>query len=168
MKKLIYTSLILIGTFIVKAAYAQQITPAPAGNGNIVRLQFSPYTKHFHEDTAHKNVVLVGVEREYPSGKLDGIALFSNSFGQESLYIYPWGGSYKSLFGVQPLSFKWTAGLLYGYKEPYEDKVPLNYKGFSPGVIFALAYEFKPGWSAQINILGKAGMMAQLNLPLNY
>jgi hypothetical protein len=78
------------------------------------------------------------------------------------------GGSYKSLFGVQPLSFKWTAGLLYGYKEPYEDKVPLNYKGFSPGVIFAFAYEFKPGWSAQINILGKAGMMAQLNLPLNY
>jgi hypothetical protein len=168
MKKSIYRLLILICSFIINAAQAQQSAPAVAQNGNLVRVQLSPYTKHFHANTDHKNVVLVGLEREYPSGKLDGIALFSNSFGQESLFIYPWGGSYKSIFGVQPLSFKWTAGLLYGYKKPYEDKVPMNYKGFSPGLIFALAYEFKPGWSAQVNILGNAGVMAQLNLPLNY
>ncbi len=147
-------------------ALAQQ-SPAPAETKPKLNLMLSPYTKHFNADTEHKNVVLVGIEREHANGKLDGLALFSNSFGQESVYLYPWGGVYKSVFGVQPLSFKWTAGLLYGYKEPYEDKVPLNYKGFSPGVIFGVAYEFKPGWAAQVNILGTAGMMIQLNVPLN-
>lgn len=150
------------------AQHSADAAAAPWSNeGKTLRLQLSPYTHHFNEDTAHKNVVLVGVEREYANAKVDGVAFFSNSFGQESVYIYPWGGSYKSVFGIAPLSFKWTAGLLYGYKEPYEDKVPLNYKGFSPGVIFALAYEFRPGWSGQVNILGKAGVMFQLNVPLN-
>jgi hypothetical protein len=153
---------------------AAQPTPAPpsvlsslAGEGNLLRLQLSPYTYHINADTNHKNVVLVGLEREHPNGKLDGVAFFSNSFGQESIFIYPWGGTYKSIFGQQPLSFKWTAGLLYGYKPPFEKKVPLNHKGFSPGLIFALAYEFKPGWSAQVNVLGTAGVMLQFNVPLN-
>jgi hypothetical protein len=148
-------------------ALAQSNLESMVGVGNKLTLQLSPYTKHLHEDTAHKNVVLVGVEREHPNGKIDGLSLFSNSFGQESAYLYPWGGAYKSILGVQPLSFKWTAGVLYGYKPPYENKVPLNYKGFSPGVIFAFAYELKPGWSAQVNILGTAAVMFQLNAPLN-
>jgi len=134
--------------------------PAPK-----LRLQVSPYTLHFSEDTRHENVYMAGLEREHANGKLDGFTLFSNSFGQESVFIYPWGGVYKNIGGVAPLSFKWTAGLLFGYKEPYENKVPLNYKGFSPGAIIALAYEFKPGWSAQINALGTAALMLQLNVP---
>lgn len=72
---------------------------------------------------------------------------------------------YHGIYGIQSLSFKWTAGLLYGYKEPYENKVPLNYNGFSPGAIIALEYEFKPGWSAQVDMLGTAGLMFQLNMP---
>jgi hypothetical protein len=143
-----------------------QVQPPAVSAAPQLRLQISPYTHHFNADTNHKNVVLLGVEREFSNGKLDGLALFSNSFGQESAYLYPWGGVYKSLLGVQPLSFKWTAGLLYGYKAPYEDKVPLNSKGFSPGLIFGLAYEFKPGWSAQLNILGTAGLMFGVNVPL--
>jgi hypothetical protein len=150
-------------------ALAQQNTEAleSLDNRNTLRLQFSPYSKHFNANTKHKPVVLIGVEREYPNAKLDGIALFSNSFGQECVYIYPWGGSYKSILGVKPLSFKWTAGLIYGYKPPYENKVPFNHKGFSPGAIIALNYEFKPGWSAQINMLGTAGYMLQLDMPFN-
>ena len=69
--------------------------------------------------------------------------------------------------GIRPLSFKWTVGLLYGYKEPYERKVPLNYKGFSPGAVISLAYELKPGWSAKVNMLGTAAFTLQLNVPLN-
>jgi hypothetical protein len=83
------------------------------------------------------------------------------------VYAYPWGGVYHAIGGIKPLSFKWTAGLLYGYINPYENKVPLNYQGFSPGLIVALAYEFKPGWSGQLNFLGTAGVMFQLNAPLN-
>lgn len=132
-----------------------------------MHLQLSPYTLHFSPSEEHKNVYMVGLEREHPGGKLDGFTFFSNSFGQPSIFIYPWGGVYRNILGVKPLSFKWTAGLLYGYKEPYENKVPLNFKGFSPAVIPALAYEFKPGWSAQVNILGTAGLMFQLNKPFN-
>ncbi len=129
--------------------------------------QVSPYTLHFSPSEEHRNVYMVGLEREHTSGKLDGLTLFSNSFGQPSIFIYPWGGIYHGIWGVKSLSFKWTAGLLYGYVEPYENKVPLNHKGFSPGAIIALAYEFKPGWSAQIDLLGTAGLMFQLNLPFN-
>lgn len=135
--------------------------------GSVLRLQFSPYTRHNTYDADHSDVVLIGLEREHPNASLDGISLFSNSFGQPVVYVYPWGGVYREPGGIRHLSFKWTAGLMYGYREPYENKVPLNYKGLSIAVIPALAYEFRPGWSAQVNLLGTAAVMFQLNMPLN-
>ncbi len=148
-------------------AFAQQ----PAADGfsqqdNKLNLMFSPYTYHFTYDTEHKEVFMVGVEREHADAKLDGIVLFTNSFGQPTVYLFPWGGAYHDLGGIKGLSFKWTAGLMYGYVEPYQDKVPFNYKGFSPAIVPALAYDFSPGWSAQIDILGNAGLMFQLNVAL--
>ena len=138
-------------------------SPAP---GPTLSWQASPFTWHYHPSDEHKNVWMVGLEREYASGKMDGFTLFSNSFGQPSAYLYPWGGVYHHILNVQPLSFKWTAGLMYGYVAPYQHKVPLNYHGFSPVVIPAIAYTFKSGWSAQASILGTAGMMFQVNAPL--
>ena len=165
MKKLICIAIGLIVAQLAPMAVAQQSEQAPASPSPKLQWQFSPYSYHFSPSDDHKPVFMVGLEREHASGKLDGLTFFSNSFGQECLYIYPWGGVYKNIFGVAPLSFKWTAGLLYGYTEPYENKVPFNYKGFSPGAIIALAYEFKPGWSAQVNALGTAALMFQLNVP---
>lgn len=167
MKKLIRIVSGLIVAHLAGSALAQQNAAPDAGQGNVLRLQLSPYTRHYNYDAEHRDVVMVGVEREYPNAKLDGITLFRNSFGQESLYIYPWGGVYHALGGIQPLSFKWTAGLIYGYIDSFANKVPLNYKGFSPGLIVGLAYEFTPGWSGQINLLGTAAVMFQLNAPLN-
>jgi hypothetical protein len=132
----------------------------------VLRLQYSPYTQHYSPSAEHKHVVMLGVERESANAGLDGVTLFSNSFGQTTLYLYPWGHIYKSVGGVQGLAFKWTAGLLYGYRQPYENKVPMNYNGFSPAVIPAVVYEFQSGWSVQANILGTAGMMFQLSAPL--
>ncbi|GAB4214263.1 MAG: hypothetical protein Fur007_10100 [Rhodoferax sp.] len=129
-------------------------------------LQLSPYSYHFNPSEEHRHVYMVGAERERADGRLDGAVYFRNSFGQPSLYLYPWGHHYAGIFGQPKLSFKWTAGLLYGYKEPYEKKVPLNYKGFSPGAIIALAYQFDSGWSAQVDALGTAGLMFQLNIPI--
>lgn len=131
-----------------------------------MRFQFSPYTLHYSPSDEHKPVWMVGLERETPQGKLEGFTYFSNSFGQPSTFIYPWGQNYPDFLGVNRLSWKWTAGLLYGYKEPYENKVPLNYKGFSPGVILAVAYEFKSGWQAQLDMLGNSALMFQINLPI--
>lgn len=131
--------------------------------GKVVHWQFSPMTYHYSEDPEHKRVVMVGLEREHADRSLDGAAFFTNSFGQPTIYLYPWGRTYKSIAGIDNLSIKWTAGLLYGYRAPYENKVPLNFRGLSLALIPAVTYEFKPGWQAQVNILGTAGLMFQVN-----
>lgn len=142
--------------------------PSLARGGVQYRLQLSPYAQHWAaRDPEDRDVFLVGIEREHANGKLDGVAFFSNTFGQESLYIFPWGGVYKNIYGFSKLSFKWTAGLIYGYKPPFEDKVPLNFKGFSPGIVPALTYDFGSHWSGQLNLLGTQGVMLQINVPLN-
>ena len=159
-------SLFLIVAHLSGHALAEQDFLPELARDKVLTWQLSPLTYHFSQDEGHKRVVMVGLEREHPSAQLDGVALFTNSFGQPTVYVYPWGGVYRNLGGINHLSFKWTAGLLYGYKAPYADKVPLNFKGFSPVVIPALAYEFKPGWTGQLNFLGVAGLMFQLNVPV--
>lgn len=167
MKKLTRIVSGLIVAHLAGAAMAQQSFLSDLARDKVLSWQFSPLTYHFTQDDEHKPVVMVGVEREYPNAKLDGLTLFTNSFGQPTVYVYPWGGVYHAIGGIEHLSFKWTAGLLYGYREPYENKVPLNFKGFSPALIPALAYEFKPGWSGQVNFLGTAGLMFQVSAPFN-
>ena len=126
----------------------------------------SPYSVHFSSSPDHKYVWLVGVERERSDGTITGAAYFSNSFGQPTGYIYPWGGVSKNILGVEHLYAKWTAGLLYGYKAPYEDKVPLNHNGFSPAVVPAVGYELAGGNKVQLNLFGTAGLMFQFSAPI--
>jgi len=166
MKKLIVIAIGLIVAQFTSGAWASPEEWFELGQGDKLQLQMSPYTRHRTYDDNHKSVYMIGLERERANGKLDGLNLFTNSFGQPSLYLYPWGGTWHDLWGVDALSFKWTAGLLYGYVEPYENKVPLNYNGFSPAAIIAFSYEFTPGWSAQVNVLGTAALMFQLNMEL--
>jgi hypothetical protein len=167
MNKLIPLIAGLIVAYLPGTTLAEQSFLSDLARDKVLSWQFSPYSYHFSQDPDHEPVVMVGIERAYPNAKVDGFALFTNSFGQPTIYVYPWGGTYKSIAGIEHLTFKWTAGLMFGYREPYEDKVPLNYKGLSPVVIPALVYEFKPGWSGQLNILGTAGVMFQLNAPFN-
>jgi hypothetical protein len=128
------------------------------------RLIVSPYTRHWSDSPEHEHVWLVGIERKRASGHLAGATYFSNSFGQPSAYVFPWGRVYEDLFDIKGLYAKWTAGLLYGYKEPYEDKVPFNRNGFSPGFVPGIGYEFAGGHQVQLNILGNAGVMLQFSL----
>jgi hypothetical protein len=69
------------------------------------------------------------------------------------------GQQFNSLLGVPRLFAKVTAGILYGYVAPYENKVPLNYNGFSPAVIPAIGYQLNTHDSVQLKILGSAGIM---------
>mgnify|MGYP003693908283 CR=1 FL=1 len=64
-------------------------------------------------------------------------------------------------------SFQLSAGILYGYKEPYEDKVPFNHHGVSPGAVGAVGWEFTRAFSAQINVLGDSAFMLQLSFDLH-
>jgi len=166
MNRSLTTTAGLILAQIAISAGAETFAGFELDPGTKLQLQVSPFTYHYSYDEKHRQVQMVGLERERANGNLDGITFFTNSFGQPSVYVYPWGGAYNDLGGVKALSFKWTAGLLYGYVEPYQNKVPFNHNGFSPGAIVALAYEFKPGWSAQIDLLGTAAMMFQLNMQI--
>ena len=53
------------------------------------RVMLSPLTTlHFSSDSDHKPVALLGLERERPDGVVWGGAVFSNSFGQPSAYLF--------------------------------------------------------------------------------
>ena len=125
----------------------------------------SPYTLHYSNGTDHQDVWLVGLELERER-TLFGVTYFRNSFGQPSAYAYPYGKIYRNVFNVDHLFVKWTIGILYGYKHPYEHKVPLNYHGFSPVIIPAIGWELPSGFSTQINFLGTSGLMFQLSKDL--
>mgnify|MGYP000853276697 FL=1 len=126
------------------------------------RLMASPYTAHYHKnDTGeHELVYMFGLERQRVDGWVWGGVYFSNSFGQSSGYFYVG----EKVIGFSPLDklfFQWTAGIMYGYKEPYEDKVPFNVNGFSPGVTVGLGWQFTREFSMQAITLGGAGLMLQ-------
>lgn len=120
---------------------------------------FSPYTHHWTDSDEHEQVVLLGVQRHLPNDRSCGISVFSNSFGQPSVYAFT-GWRWPQLSARHP---QWyasvTAGILYGYVEPYEDKVPLNVRGFSPAVIPSLGYRLTPRTSVEVHLLGAAALM---------
>lgn len=173
---LIRSTLRLLFGFLAIVALSLHAAHAQSGSGlsqDTWLLQVSPYTKHYHPSPDHKPVYLIGVERynanSTPFGgifgtsyagdhSLWGLAYFSNSFGQPSGYAY-YGGVYDKLFGAEKWYFKWTAGVLYGYRPPYENKVPYNHNGWSPGIVFGPGYKITPQLSAQLNALGNAGAM---------
>ena len=52
------------------------------------------------------------------------------------------------------------------YKGQYENKVPLNYKGFSPVGVVSMGWQFTPTYSAQVNLLGSSAVMFQVSASL--
>ena len=140
---------------ICPAFLAVDGAPAPAHRGEIT---FSPYTHHWTHSAEHKPVVLIAVDEHLPGNRFCGVSLFSNSFGQPSLYMYA-GRRFNRVLGVPQLFVKLTAGILYGYVEPYNNKVPLNSNGFSPAIIPSLGYQISQKNSFQVKVLGSAGLM---------
>lgn len=128
-------------------------------------LIFSPYTYHYSYSQDHKPVVLLGLLKGLQGNWLVGGSAFSNSFGQPSVYLFG-GQRYVSPFGFENWYLQWTAGLLYGYVGEYQDKVPLNYKGFSPGFVPGIGYQFSKRAYAELDLLGGAGLMFSVVFPL--
>ena len=133
--------------------------------GNFWRLMASPYTYHYSRDPAHRPVRMIGLERQRTDGLVWGGTYFSNSFGQPSVYVY--GGERLSHWSdYDQLFAQWTAGVLYGYKGEYKDKVPLNHNGVSPGLVLSVGWQFTPAYSAQLNVLGNSALMFQVSMDL--
>ena len=148
-------------------ACADDVTaPAAAASAAKWQLTLSPFTQHYHPKPEHHYVWLVGIERIGTDNSLMGVAYFNNSFGQDSVYIYPWGQTYPRLWGFEKLTGKWSAGLIYGYTGKYEDKVPFNHNGYSPGFVPALSWALGSGYEAQVSFPGGAGLMFNLQVPL--
>jgi hypothetical protein len=110
-------------------------------------VQTSVFTHHFFPSPVHENHNrLINVEWQAKSNTiLDadrsilGLALFRNSFGQPSQYLYlgqKWD-VHKNIY------LKLTAGLLHGYKDPYQNKIPLNHYGTAPVIVPSIGLRFK-------------------------
>ena len=126
------------------------------------RVVFAPYALHFSGDSHHKPVVLLGLERERPDGIVWGGSVFSNSFGQPSAYLFG-GYRFYRWSPWDPLYAEVSAGLLYGYVGEYKNKVPANYKGFSPGVTAGVGWQFTPTFAGQIHLLGNSGLLFSIS-----
>jgi hypothetical protein len=125
---------------------------------DLLMLQVAPGAIHFNPDPDHaKHSWLVGLEWQSSSRWLVGASYFNNSFDQKCEYFY-FGKSWPLEFISSNVYFKLTGGLLLGYKEPYENKIPFNNDGVAPGVVPALGYQYGD-FNAQINALGGAGIM---------
>jgi len=136
---------------------------APVRDEGHLRLIASPYTYHYKYAADHKPVHMIGLEWERSDGWVWGGAVFRNSYSQPSAFAY-FGQRYFNFTRHDELFAQWSFGLLYGYKPPYEDKVPLNHQGFSPGAVLTLGWQFTPQLSTQLNAVGTAGIMIQFSL----
>jgi hypothetical protein len=137
------------------AILADEQAPEPSKQWD---LTLSPYTHHWSHNPDHKPVVLVALDRHLKGGRFCGVALFSNSFGQESAYFYV-GQQWDGLFGHPKLFTKLSGGLIYGYRDQYKDKVPFNKYGVSPVIIPSLGYAITPQDAVQVYVLGTAGLL---------
>jgi len=120
------------------------------------RFQTSLYTKHWDSDPEHVNhSKLLNLEIETTNRWIYGFGYFDNSFGQPSQYLY--AGYSWPLLRTDWAYFKLTGGLLHGYKEPYEDKIPLNGLGIAPAIIPTFGLRYKRVFT-ELQILGTAAI----------
>lgn len=152
---------IIIGSFAANV-HSQTTAAEATTSGDIWRVMGSAYTFHFSRNPNHRHVYMLGLERQDADKIIVGGTFFTNSFGQPSTYLYA-GKRFDKLTRYDPLFVQVTGGLLYGYKPPYDRKVPFNYKGFSPGAVVSVGWQFTPIYSAQVNFLGNSALMFQLS-----
>lgn len=120
------------------------------------RFQTSLYTAHWDPEPDHENTSKV-LNLEITTGKrwMVGFAVFDNSFGQPSQYAYT-GYAWK-LFRRDWAYFKLTGGLLHGYKDEFEDKIPLNDLGIAPAIVPSLGFKYKRVLG-EVQILGMSAI----------
>ena len=120
------------------------------------RFQTSLYTKHWDPDPDHvNNSKLLNIEFETGSRWIYGFAQFDNSFGQPSQYLY--AGYSWPLLKSEWAYFKLTGGLLNGYDEPFDEKIPFNDLGIAPAIIPTFGVKYKRVFS-ELQILGNSAI----------
>lgn len=125
--------------------------------GDRVMLAFGPYVAHRNNNSDHNQWPrLLGVEYESAARWLGGAAAFRNSYYQNAAYVY--AGKRWFLSSIdENLYTKFSAGFVYGYKDPYEDRLPVNHNGYGFAIAPALGYQLGRA-NAQIVFLGTAAV----------
>ncbi|WP_456415425.1 hypothetical protein [Thiolapillus sp.] len=114
---------------------------------------------HFSSSEDHEGSnLLIGLEAVKRNNWLYGLALFDNSFGQFSQYAYL-GKNWNFSGKLENFHAKLTAGVIHGYKKPWDDKIPFNSKnGWAPGLIPSIGYK-KGRFGVEIMLLGNSGLL---------
>jgi hypothetical protein len=133
-------------------------------DGDVLFFQYAPKTLHFRPSPNHvkwTNMVAAEIHSKYDrvwgaDQTIMGLALFDNSFGQFSQYIY-WGQKWD----LHPNFYaKVTAGLLHGYSGKYRDKIPFNKLGVAPAIVPSVGLRFGNASIEGILLGGSAFMFA--------
>ncbi len=131
---------------------------------DVLFFQYAPKTLHFSPSPNHAkwtNMVNFEIHSKYDrvwgaDQTIMGLALFDNSFGQFSQYIY-WGQRWD----LHPNIYaKVTAGLLHGYKGQYRDKIPFNKVGVAPAIVPSIGLRLGNASIEGILLGGSAFMFA--------
>lgn len=144
------------------AAFGQSTDVQDSSGSGWWEAVIGPFAVHFSNENDHKHVYLLGIERNREDGWMWGFSAFRNSFGQASGYGY-YGYRWDGLFGNPAFYAKLSAGIIYGYKDEYEDKVPFNHNGFGLGIIPAIGWRLTKDDALQVGTLGTAGLIFTYN-----
>jgi len=116
------------------------------------------YTHWSDDDDYEPPPILASIEIIKPNNHLYGFALFNNSYGQFSQYLY-FGKIFKFDNVFNGLHAKVTAGLIHGYKDEWEDKLPLNEElGVAPVIIPGFGYQ-RNGWGIDLFFGGDSAVI---------
>ena len=152
---------------LLGAATCHAVEPEESGflrPGDVLMVQGAPGVIHFESSPDHvKYSWLVGLEWQRSDNWLAGYAYFNNSFGQKSHYLY--GGRSWQLGADSNWYLKLTAGIIEGYREPYEDKIPINHNGIGAAIIPGLGYRYER-FNVQASLLGIRGIMFTIGYDL--
>ena len=101
--------------------------------------------------------IILSYDRFYSDSDFYGLALFNNSFNQFSQYIYK-GHKFESRF--DNIHYELSYGILHGYKDEYEDRIPINTEeGFGVGVIPSIIYTKNKTHYFGLSLMGGAGLI---------
>ena len=147
-------SLILTLTLSIQNIQAEETADKIS---NTLYVQGGSYM-HFSDNEDYAgDPIFASAEIQRSDNWLYGLGLFNNSFDQFSQYLY---GGYKFEFKDEFKNFhaKITAGIIHGYKDEFEDKIPFNSTGYAPAIIPGLGWK-KDKLGVDMILLGDAGLL---------
>jgi hypothetical protein len=142
-----------------QAALAQQ-----QAAGDQLRISYAPKAFHFTQDDEYVDWNhIVALEWLTPRHRfwgadrsLVGFSLFDNSYGQFSQSVYAGLEWDWTRAGGGEVFLALSAGLVHGYKEPHEDKLPLNSAlGIGLTVVPAIGWQ-RDGLGFAASLVGSA------------